>query len=512
MSLLNYASYQIKERGYDYYIDEKVVDSNQINVSEFEGIVQGNQDYHVKINIHQPHLSTCDCPYAIDHTICKHMVALYFYNFPNEVDEYLCEEDEEDEWDNKYYNKWDEVDEYIPKTFEKPIYYEEMLTQYINSLNKEELKEIAFKELNKDDYYTYNNYLKSYEESYKKSNKSEIYFINELKYKLKHKLDIYNYEYHDYSEPLLTSIEKSKIINIYNNYSKQLDEILLNPELSIYEDYQWVIIFYKEKLSYAQLFSYKQKLIILFENYKHRGIRNTECKSNILISIDLLIDMNEFELINSLLSNSKYSEYIDYIFEYKALNKDMFMKLKDIVNKNLGKYKHNSVETFKKFERLYPNDLDIKKESIYIQFMSKGDPIVLSQIKDKNIHDELIKRILINIKQDYNLIKLYIYLERFDELYEMLMNKKDDYSLMNYVHYFKEKYSDELEVYFIDKFLSKLNTGMKREIYKDASKYIRAIYKLSDGRNRVFKFIDQLKDSEFKNRRALFDEMYNAIK
>lgn len=49
-----------------------------------------HEQYHVWMNVEHPRKSKCDCPHAKDKMIiCKHIVALYFTVFPDEVDKFL---------------------------------------------------------------------------------------------------------------------------------------------------------------------------------------------------------------------------------------------------------------------------------------------------------------------------------------------------------------------------------------------------------------------------------------
>lgn len=105
MSILTSASSTSVSRGYDYYKNGKVMNVNQLNDLEFEGYVEGSlkNPYYVKINIKHPKKSYCDCPHANGNITCKHMTALYFEVFPEEVEDY-------ESWLNSDYD--DEEGEY----------------------------------------------------------------------------------------------------------------------------------------------------------------------------------------------------------------------------------------------------------------------------------------------------------------------------------------------------------------------------------------------------------------
>ena len=127
MGLINIASNNSIWRGLDYCKENKVINYNKINTNQYKGFINGsnNRKYNVFMDIEHPKKSKCDCPHAKDkRIICKHIVALYFTVFPDEVDKFLKEVEEAEK----------EYEEY-----EKEI--EKKLIKYINSMSKDELRE-----------------------------------------------------------------------------------------------------------------------------------------------------------------------------------------------------------------------------------------------------------------------------------------------------------------------------------------------------------------------------------
>ena len=134
MGLINIASGNSTWRGLDYYKENKVSDYKKISDSKYEGIVNGSngKKYNVFMDIEHPRKSKCDCPHAKDkRIICKHIVALYFTAFPDEVDKFLKEVEEAEK-------------EY--KAYEEELYNKTI--KYINSMSKNELKEALIEILN----------------------------------------------------------------------------------------------------------------------------------------------------------------------------------------------------------------------------------------------------------------------------------------------------------------------------------------------------------------------------
>ena len=126
MSLLTTASGKSVYRGYEYFVENKVLSCNQIDDFEYEGAVKGTAQnpYSVHLNLKKPKTSTCDCSFANGRKICKHMVAVFFTVFPDEARKYKAELD-------AYYEEQEEYEEGL----------DDMLQNYIKKLSKAELQE-----------------------------------------------------------------------------------------------------------------------------------------------------------------------------------------------------------------------------------------------------------------------------------------------------------------------------------------------------------------------------------
>lgn len=130
MGLISLASNRSAWLGHEYYEEKKVKKYKQINEDEYEGTVAGSGEkhYHVFLNIKNPRKSKCDCPFAKDkRIICKHLIALFFTIFPQEVDKYLKEIEESRreaaQWERELHKK---------------------VEKCIKSLSKEELRDALF--------------------------------------------------------------------------------------------------------------------------------------------------------------------------------------------------------------------------------------------------------------------------------------------------------------------------------------------------------------------------------
>ncbi len=150
MGIIRSASASSAWRGLDYYKKNKVISCKKLNEYEYEGILKGsnNKNYNVIMNVERPRSSSCNCPHANGKRIvCKHIVALYFYVFPNEV------------------KKFEEAARKAEEEYEK---YQEQLydrvENHINSMSKKELQEALMYVLNVAPDWVYEIFVRDYVE------------------------------------------------------------------------------------------------------------------------------------------------------------------------------------------------------------------------------------------------------------------------------------------------------------------------------------------------------------
>ncbi|MEZ5013556.1 MAG: hypothetical protein R2794_04630 [Chitinophagales bacterium] len=82
-----YIDETILKRGLSYFRNGRVNTPEEISPGQFEAIVEGTEDYIVRILVKNNTISefSCDCPYA-DGPVCKHVTALIFYLQQEELD------------------------------------------------------------------------------------------------------------------------------------------------------------------------------------------------------------------------------------------------------------------------------------------------------------------------------------------------------------------------------------------------------------------------------------------
>lgn len=528
LSILTSASSSSVSRGYGYYKNKKVHDINQLNDYEFEGYVDGStkEPYYVKINIEHPRKSYCDCPHANGNITCKHMTALYFEIFPDEADDYESwlnsdYDDYEEEYDDYYYgNDYDdyEDDDYYEYrsngSFEEPLFFDTVLENFIENLNTNQLKQILLEELKKDKKRTYELYLKKNYKQYLKTNNEEYVLLDKLNKKVQDLTGYYSYDYNDFNKEILNVREKQKIERLYQNktFKTQIDKILLNEKLSVYSDYRWIASFYKKNKTEQEITEFSDILNNYLGNLKHYSIKNTVPKSNVLIAIYNLNNYTIEEQAQSLLKNAKYLQYIEYVIENSKDVLKLYREFIKLIEKNYFKNKMYIPEVLYRFAWItdYQNK-EINSSHYLYSYLCLGKTDYLNILSYDHSEEEIIDLIENKTKDTSLLIKLYKYYNKEEKLWNILSNSKYQYLLLDNIELLENKYNDELYKHFIKQFYNILKEGKNRETYHKASKYIKAISMLNNGKTLVEEIVKKLKTSDYQKCIALFDEVEKVL-
>ena len=148
MSIINVASGSSLWRGIDYYKENKVLNYNKLNDFEFEAQVKGsnNEIYNVILNLNKPKMSSCNCKFADGRkVICKHILALYFTLFPEEV---------------KRIEHEAEIAEHEYEDYQEKL--EEKLAKKLKTMSKDELRDSLEYMLNNSPEWLYDNYIRDF--------------------------------------------------------------------------------------------------------------------------------------------------------------------------------------------------------------------------------------------------------------------------------------------------------------------------------------------------------------
>ena len=147
LKLVHLASNASFNRGLGYYQGKAVLNGEESGNGLYKGQVSGSQDkiYDVVININHPRKSVCTCPFAAGRqVICKHMVALYFFHFPQQAEAVLAEWEEEAREKEERYREWEaDYSAFRQKKLEE-------VTAYVWSLSDDQIREELIKALMKE--------------------------------------------------------------------------------------------------------------------------------------------------------------------------------------------------------------------------------------------------------------------------------------------------------------------------------------------------------------------------
>lgn len=534
IKLVDCADERIIARGYDYYMSDQVLDVEQTDTYKYRGFVSGNAEmpYSVQIDIKNPHESHCNCPYAAKGEICKHMVALYFAAFPEDAEGYegyleeFWEEDAEidycDQYDYNDYNNWENRNNAAYLENSKmtrssnqsfgiglnTVYYDELLHEYIDSLSINELKSVVEAELKKDRAATFSSYLEPRYKDFihKMGDKSE--FIDALNSRLIALSRAYDYEWIDYSQPILRNEEKNIITEIWNNknYCEKLNILFTNELLAVYDDYIWIAKELRSHLSDDDRFAFGLQLRKQLDYLKKSGIKSTSPKSNLLIAICIIEDLSVTEIAELMIKNSKYHEFIKYIISNTKNLQELYATVaRKILEKPL--YNKQNIPFMLNEFYIALKDRDILHEYYLYSFLNNCDVMMLEHMKKDACLGSFVPRIEKMTKNLSQLVILYKYTGLVDKLFELLMSKGSTEELIRNTEVLRDKYELELKDYYTAGFYKALTGEKNRKIYHEASQYIRGLIKLKNGNLYLNNIIAELNESQYAKCYALFEEI-----
>lgn len=540
MKLTELAAYRVVERGLDYYLNDAVSDVMQTGTSEFEGKVIGSREepYIVRVNLEKPRSSSCTCPYATGTNVCKHMIALYYAINPIEADEFvenrrLYEEydDEDDNYDYDEYNYYEDDEhrlydkEYLEYgnelSFKKyaefeadKIMYDDMLDDYLNSLSEIEMRELLKDKLNEDRSNTYFEHLRSRRDIFIQKRGASYSFIDTLNVRMAEMTQLIDYEWKDYTQPLLKEAEKERLNSLWHDkeFNDTISHVFMRPELAVYKEYRWIARKLKEHLSEDERDRYIRELNNQLLILKSENIKNTVPKSNILICIYLLnTDFSIGDLGAELLSNAKYSEYVKYVIKDTESANSLYKAFMKAVTNNPYRNKSYIPDVLHELYLASGKDQDIFLDYCRYQYLNTNEVECLRRLEEAGKLSEFEKEIESAPSTHAVLTTVYKYTGETDKLFNYLMKTGSDYILINHIDYLKEDYSDELYKYLRERMYDKLSEGKRREVYREAATYVVGIAKLKDGKRKVEELLRSLEVSRYSKCKLLFEIIENRL-
>ena len=104
--------------------------------------------------------------------------------------------------------------------FIKPIFFDEILNNFVNNLSEDEIKNLFVQGLKRNERYTFEKYLQKEYEKYLLNSKNTHALIDKINSRFKKLSDDYDFNYNDFSVQLLNKSEKKKIKEIYESEDK----------------------------------------------------------------------------------------------------------------------------------------------------------------------------------------------------------------------------------------------------------------------------------------------------
>ena len=537
MKLTELAAYRVVERGLDYYIDDNVSDIMQTGASEFQARVlgSGKEPYIVRINLEKPRSSSCTCPYATGTNVCKHMIALYYainpeeadkfvdnrrmyekcYNDYDDYDEYDYYEDDEDDYYDEDENCGDELSYKVNAEYEADmILYDEMLDDYLYSLSESELRGLLKAKLNEDRRGTYFNYLRNRRDRFILKRGDSYSFVNTINVRMAEMAQLIDYEWKDYTQPLLKEGEKRKLVSFWSDTETRgyISQVFMRPELAVYDEYQWIAGMLKKFLSEDDRQKYIKELNGQLLSLKSENIKNTVPKSNVLICIYLLSkEFSTGDRGRELLNNAKYSEYVEFIIKKTASVHELYESFMKAVEDNPYRNKTHIPDVLHELYLASGRDQDIFLNYCRHQYLNTNDVECLRRLDEAGKLGAFEKEIESAPRTHTLLITVYKYTGETDKLFNYLMRIGSDYILINHIDYLKEDYSGELYKYLRGRMYEKLSEGKRREVYREAATYVAGIGKLKDGRQKVEETLSSLRVSRYSKCKLLFEIIENRL-
>ena len=225
----------------------------------------------------------------------------------------------------------------------------------------------------------------------------------------------------------------------------------------------------------------------------------------------MLNDYNLQEAAQLLVKNCKYEEYVDYILE----NCNDMNKLYKEFNKNVESEKYINKEYIPKiYYKFYLNLLndDIYAQYSYYSFLYNKNIRYLLNLKKSYKFNYYIDKLMKNTKDVIALENIYLFLNKKDELLNLLLTKENEHRLIANIDNLKDEYNSKILTYLKSRFYEVVENEKSRENYRKASFYVKGISMLNNGESLVNSLINELKISKYSKRIALFDEISHAIK
>ena len=550
MNLSNFEEYinqVIVERGYDYYLDDNVLEITEEDTNKYCIIVGGSNDYEVEIILDNKNNiihSECDCPYDFG-PICKHEVAA-FYKLrdiksskkstrkanKNQLKEILLE-----------LSKDDLVNIILDIVKKNKTIKENLLIKYSND------SENSIKQCEK--------YIASLTRKYMKNRgfveyRDVRYLVNEMDILLDKVIDIYEvnmalylmqegvsaYQFVDDSDGYMANFVQNiidiicRIIYILKNEDIVIKEKVFHILIEIsdskafdgWEDYSIILISFAEELADNDILIEKLKIHIkecITANEAKNSYSSKYYTEKLLQILYNIVDTycSEEEKVKFINENIKYSSFRDILIE-KNIKEKNYENVIEITKAGEKADSEYAGLVFKWKEKRYEayKALNNKEEQIKLlyEFIIDGNFQYYNELKE--IAGDGFDKYYIKIKKEFKSQKYfyndYTYLkiiEAENDVDEILyIVKKHPELVERYKDILWDKYKEEVINIYIKSIYAYANNASNRKQYREVCKFINRSREVLEDKE-TKKIINELLILN-KNRRAFLEELRSIIK
>lgn len=433
----NLFDYWILERGYDYYLYNRVQNVNYYE-NYIEATVSGSMDYMVIIELEEnviKHLE-CDCPYADKGKNCKHMAAVLYYLEENNES---IEDADEQEVKESIEDLVNEADEVEIRKFLTELLTEDgnLITNFKQFLKldmtdvemqeyKNEIKSIFYKYQDECGFIDYRNATYFGRELVGFIHEHIYYLMDNQQYKEAFELielifiEINQVEMDD-SDGEIIEIT-GECLDVWSDILKNADmdykteifnwfmEILTEPSSILLEDYIEILMFdeFKDKEFQIQKMEYIDKKIKRCEEHSDSHMDYYYLGTWLVRRINLMIEMNrdDKEIIDFCKKYLHEDEVRSFYIDYSIANEEY----------------ETAIELLEAGKRL---DETFSRKGL--RYSRKLKELYKLTENDKKYLEEL----------EYLILNDYNYLSSYEELKSLYTKsewaKKERYSLENYL-------------------------------------------------------------------------------
>lgn len=542
MDWKDYFDVDLIERGFDYYLNEKVYDV-VITDNTVTAKVDGSHSNTYEVNIHYNDNNIesmyCTCPYAYSMDYCKHMVAtLYevddiqknkkenidyntntcqdFKNILDNLDETLLKEYiyEKFREDNEFINEF--IDNFQPKDT-REIYW-----QYVDILNN--IFDIDLLELYNGNAYFEESPLNTYLYDFLKNKVPRLYKSQEYTYI--QKLLYMIYEKIATKEDISQYIDVDNILDICDTYLGRIIEeqdildkdetynYIINNIQYEYNKYTtphlaWICLTHYDTIDYQT-----QTLDTLNEIIE----KTPEIPEQILLARYQLMLRLGYPIKNiedDLLKYKQYPEILKILTKSAIKDKD-YQKAIQLLEEDKENKDNHSLEDTRTLLKLYKKVDDKEKykkevKSILLDY-NINEITYIEQLKQAcsptEWQEELEKLIQSYTKtHNYEFInKIYVNEKEYEKLYQNVIQNCPLDTIEEYKQFYKDEHSRDIQSIYKNIILEEQKTARHKGAYTLIIKYLELMLTYPDSKENVLNLIKTLKNKN-KRKELLINEL-----